>query len=165
MPGKHKNLTIAFRPSGWQRALIEERAAMSGHSKKDFIIRSCIYSNIVVVGKQENVKRIVDELQEMQCTMKEIVRQLQSGDFSLSEDAYEEMKEDYLAMAITVVDIVNGAAYLFDKTPDADNQHWKADLELEQFREMLNRTDGRITDRAVWEEAAKMENQVVQRKK
>ena len=138
MPGKHKDPTISFRASGWQKALIEERAALSGHSKKDFIARSCIYSNIVVVGKQENIKRIVDALQEMQCTMKEIVRQLQSGDFSLSEDVYKEMKQDYLAMAITVVDIVNGAAYLFDKIPDADNQHWKADLELEQFRNVLN---------------------------
>ena len=137
MPGKHKNQTIAFRPSDWQRALIEERAAMSGHYKKDFITRSCIYSNIVVVGNQANIKRIVDALQEMQCTMKEIVRQLQSGDFSLSGDAYKEMKEDFLAMAITVVDIVNGAAYLFDKAPDTDNQHWKADLELEQFRKAL----------------------------
>ena len=121
----------------WQRALIEERAALSGYHKKDFIARSCIYSNIVVVGKQENIKRIVDSLQEMQYVMREIVRQLQSGDFSLSEDAYKEMKEDYLAMAVTVVDIVNGAAYLFDQTPDTDNQHWKADLELEQFRSAL----------------------------
>lgn len=137
MPGKHKNPTIAFRPSDWQRTLIEERAAMSGHCKKDFIIRSCIYSNIVVVGNQANIKRIVDALQEMQCTMKEIVRQLQSDDFSLSGDAYKEMKEDFLAMAITAVDIVNGAAYLFDKKPDIDNQHWKADLEIEQFQEML----------------------------
>ena len=137
MPGKHKNPTIAFRPSDWQRTLIEERAAMSGHYKKDFIIRSCIYSNIVVVGNQANIKRIVDALQEMQCTMKEIVRQLQPGDFSLSGDAYKEMKEDFLAMAITAVDIVNGAAYLFDKRPDTDNQHWKADLEIEQFQEML----------------------------
>ena len=137
MPGKHKNPTIAFRPSDWQRTLIEERTAMSGHYKKDFITRSCIYSNIVVVGNQANIKRIVDALQEMQCTMKEIVRQLQSGDFSLSGDAYKEMKEDFLAMAITAVDIVNGAAYLFDKLPDTDNQHWKADLKIEQFQEML----------------------------
>lgn len=121
----------------WQRALIEERAALSGYHKKDFIARSCIYSNIVVVGKQENIKRIVDSLQEMQYVMREIARQLQSGDFSLSEDAYKEMKEDYLAMAVTVVDIVNGAAYLFDKSPDTDNQHWKADLELEKFRGIL----------------------------
>lgn len=121
----------------WQRALIEERAALSGYHKKDFIARSCIYSNIVVVGKQENIKRIVDSLREMQYVMREIARQLQSGDFSLSEDAYKEMKEDYLAMAVTVVDIVNGAAYLFDKSPDTDNQHWKADLELEKFRRIL----------------------------
>lgn len=88
MPGKHKNATISFRPSDWQRALIEERAALSGHHKKDFIARSCIYSNIVVVGKQENIKRIVDSLQEMQYVMKEIAGQLESGDFSLSGDSY-----------------------------------------------------------------------------
>ena len=33
--------------------------------------------------------------------------------------------------------IINGAAYLFDKTPNTDNQHWKADLELEQYRRIL----------------------------
>jgi uncharacterized protein (DUF1778 family) len=74
MPGKHKNPTIAFRPSDWQRSLIEERAALSGHQKKDFIARSCIYSNIVVVGNKENIKRIVDSVQEMQYVMKEIRR-------------------------------------------------------------------------------------------
>ena len=55
----------------------------------------------------------------------------------LSESVYKEMKESYLVMVITVVDIVNGAAYLFDRTPDTDNQHWKVDLELEQFRKIL----------------------------
>lgn len=141
MPGKHKTPTIAFRPSDWQRTLIEERAAMSGLTKKDFITRSCIYSNIIVVGNPINIKRIVDALREMQYIMKEIARQLQSGDFPLSGTAYQEMKKDYLAMAITVVDIVNGAAYMFDKSPDADNQHWKADLELEQLREALHLED------------------------
>lgn len=138
MPGKYKDPTISFRASSWQKALIEERAALSGHSKKDFIARSCIYSNIVVLGKQENIKRIVDALQEMQHTMKEIARQLQSGGFPLSAEAYKDMKEDYLALVITAVDIVNGAAYLFNKIPDTDNQHWKTDLELEQFRNVLN---------------------------
>lgn len=112
MPGKHKNATISFRPSDWQRALIEERAALSGHHKKDFITRSCIYSNIVVVGKQENIKRIVDSLQEMQYVMREIARQLESGDFSMSGDSYQELRQDYLALVVTVVDIINGAAYL-----------------------------------------------------
>ena len=30
MPGKHKEPTIAFRPSAWERAIIEQRAALSG---------------------------------------------------------------------------------------------------------------------------------------
>ena len=146
MSGKHKNPTIAFRPSDWQRALIEERAAMSGHYKKDFIARSCIYSNIVVVGNQVNIKRIEDALQEMECSMKDLVMQRLYGDFSLYRDAFKEMKQDYLAMAITAVDIVNGAAYLFDKAPDTDNQHWKADLELEQFRKALEQDRWGIAD-------------------
>lgn len=62
MPGKHKEPTIAFRPSAWARAIIEQRAALSGIYKKDFITRSCVYSNIVVVGKKENIQRIVESL-------------------------------------------------------------------------------------------------------
>lgn len=42
---------------------------------------------------------------------------------------------------LLVVDIINGAAYLFDKEPDIDDQYWKADLELEQFRKVLDLED------------------------
>ena len=94
MPGKHKEPTMAFRPSAWARAMIEQRAALSGIYKKDFITRSCVYSNIVVVGKKENIQRIVDSLQEMQMVMKEIAGQIKSCDFSLSDDGYEELKRD-----------------------------------------------------------------------
>ena len=90
-----------------------------------------------MVGKKENIERIVDSVEEMQITMKEIVSQLSAGDFSVSEESYEEFGNDMLALAVTVVDILNGTAYLFEKKPDKDNQHWKMDLELEQFREML----------------------------
>lgn len=135
MPGKHKNPTIAFRPSEWERALIEQRAALSGMHKKDFIARSCIYSNIVVVGNRENIQRIVDVLQEMQMVMGEIAGQLQSGDFVLSDDSYQELKRDYLALAVTVVDIVNGAAYLFDKESPQTKRDREA--ELEPYRHLL----------------------------
>lgn len=37
MPGVHKNNTISFRPSEWERINIEERAALSGMAKKDFM--------------------------------------------------------------------------------------------------------------------------------
>lgn len=137
MPGKHKEPTIAFRPSAWTRAIIEQRAALSGIYKKDFITRSCVYSNIVVVGKKENIQRIVDALQEMQMVMKEIAGQIQSGDFSLSEESYQELKRDYLALVVTVVDIVDGAAYLFGKEAPRNRRNWKAEVELEQYRHVL----------------------------
>lgn len=59
MPGKHKDPTIAFRPSAWARAIIEQRAA-----------------------------------------------------------------------------------YLFDKEPPAERRNWKAELELEQYRHVLERESG-----------------------
>lgn len=60
--------------------------------------------NIVVVGKKENIQRLVDSLQEMQTVMREIAGQIQSGDFLLSEEGYQELKRDYLALAVTIVD-------------------------------------------------------------
>lgn len=137
MPGKHKEATIAFRPSAWAKAIIEQRAALSGLYKKDFITRSCVYSHIAVVGKKENIQRIVDALQEMQTVMKEIAGQIQSGDFPLSEDGYQELRNDYLALVLTVIDIADGAAYLFGKESPADQRNWKAELELEQYRHVL----------------------------
>ena len=137
VPRKHKNLTIAFRPSEWEKAIIEQRVALSGMYKKDFITRSCVYSNIVMVGKRENIQRIVDALQEMQIVMREFVGQIQSGSFSLHDESYQELKRDYLALAVTVVDIVNGAAYLFEKENPKNQRDWKAELELEQYRNVL----------------------------
>ncbi len=122
MPGKHKNSTISFRPSEQERQLIEKRAELSGLHKKDFIIRYCIYSRIVVVGKKETVQKIVDELEEMQSVMRDIADELKDGNFNLSQEAFQEMKQEYLALVSAVVDIVNGAAYLFGKAkPEEEN--------------------------------------------
>ena len=73
----------------------------------------------------------------MQTVMREIAGQIQSGNFSLSNDSYEELKRDYLALVITIVDIANGAAYLFEKEAVANERNWKAELELEQYRSIL----------------------------
>jgi len=140
MPSHHKgHPTIAFRPSEWARALIDQRAALSGLYKKDFITRSCVYSNIVIVGKEENIQRIVDAVQELRTVMIEIAGQIQSGDFILSDESYAELKQDYLALAITLVEILDGAAYLFDKTPPENRRNYKAELELEDLRAVLER--------------------------
>lgn len=36
-----------------------------------------------------------------------------------------------------LVDIMNGAAYLFEKLPLQNQRDWKAELELEQYRNIL----------------------------
>ena len=142
MPSHHKgHPTIAFRPSEWARALIDQRAALSGLYKKDFITRSCVYSNIVVVGKEENIQRIVDAVQELRTVMIDIAGQIQSGDFILSDESYAELKQDYLALAITLVEILDGAAYLFEKKPPENRRNYKAELELEDLRAVLEISD------------------------
>ena len=82
--------------------------------KNDFICRSCVNGKIVVVGKKETVQLIVDELQDMKNTLEEIAGQLLAGKMVLSKEEFSEMEKEYLALIITVVEIVNGAAYLFE---------------------------------------------------
>lgn len=78
----------------------------------------------------------------MQIVMREIAGQIQSGSFSLQDESYQELKRDYLALAVTVADIAEGAAYLFDKEPAAKQRNWKAELELEQYRYILELEEG-----------------------
>jgi predicted acylesterase/phospholipase RssA len=92
---------------------------------------------------------MVDAVREMQMVMKEIVGQLQSGDFHLTDDGLQKIRNDLLAVSVTAVDILNGAAYLFQKEPDQDNQHWKADLELEQLRKALELEENLNSDKNV----------------
>ena len=125
MSKTHKNTTLSFRPSVWQRALIDERVRLSGLAKNEFYTRCCVYSNIVVVGKKENIQRIVDAAETMQEEFRDIVRLIQSDDVSFSEEMYVELKNDVLATAITVVDILNGAAYLFDKKSHGSSVDYK----------------------------------------
>ena len=40
---------------------------------------------------------------------------------------------------IAMVDILNGAAYLFDKKPDSDNRHWKEQQEIQEYCEILRK--------------------------
>ena len=137
MLGKHRNPTIAFRPSRWARALIEARAKLSGLYKKDFLTRCCVYSNIVVTGTPDNIQRIVDSLQDTQATLKVMADDLRSGEFYLSKGNYDELREDLLALTVTMIDIIDGAAYLFNKSPPERNINWKLELEREDLREAL----------------------------
>lgn len=139
MPGIHRYRTIAFRPTAWEREQIEKRCELSGMLKKDFIIQSCIHSKIVVAGTRERVQRIIGEVQEMQDVMKDVAGQIMSGNITLSEESFQEMKEEYLALTLAVVDIVNGAAYLFEEDDSEKSLKWKEIKEIEQLKEALDR--------------------------
>ena len=88
--------------------------------KNDFICRSCVNGKIVVVGKKETVQLIVDELQDMKNTLEEIAGQLLARKMVLSKEEFSELEKEYLALIITVVEIVNGAAYLFERDSVGD---------------------------------------------
>ncbi len=137
MPGIHKNNTMSFRPSEWERIIIEEKAALSGMAKKDFIARSCIYSNVCVVGNKNNVQKIVDAVQEMQYTMKEISCAMPNGEFPLSEDSFNEMQMRYCAICLVIVEILNGAAYLWGKEVPEASSVLRREEQLKQLLQSL----------------------------
>ena len=139
MPGVHKVGTISFRPdTSFEKELIEKRADLSGMSRKDFYVKSILYSNVCVVGKRENIEIIVNALRECQDTVNDIASQLKAGNFSLSKEAGREFCEDFLTTIMTVTEILDGAAYLFDQqNPDSRGQ-WKLADRLEQLRNIAN---------------------------
>lgn len=49
------------------------------------------------------------------------------------------MKRDYLTLVITIIDIVDGAAYLFEKKSPDEQKNWKTEQEIEQYRQLLKR--------------------------
>lgn len=42
-----------FRVNSYEKATIEERVKVSGMKKQDYIVRSCIYNHVCVVGKKQ----------------------------------------------------------------------------------------------------------------
>lgn len=125
LPGKHKNQTIAFRPSQWEKKLIEERAYLSGLLKKDFITKSCIYSNIVVTGTKENIERITEELQVMESILIDIAEQQTLGNIKLDDTMLKDFTMEFQALILTCIDILKGAAYLFHRDIQGDEDRWK----------------------------------------
>jgi hypothetical protein len=105
--------------------------------KKDFIARSCIYSNIVVVGKKENIDKIVDEMQIMESVMNDIAEQIMLGNIPIKEGDFKDMRDEFLSLVITVVDIMKGSAYLFHREGVEDDIDWKQILNYKEIRDKI----------------------------
>ena len=124
MSGVHKNPTISFRISDYERREIEARIKASGMMKKTFFTRCCIYSRICVVGKKETISVLVETLEHMQedihSLYDEIIEkgQIKEKESPIDGSIYsdiEEMQHDYLAMIRAIVDMLDGAKYLWQK--------------------------------------------------
>ena len=124
MSGVHKNPTISFRISDYERREIEARIKASGMMKKTFFTRCCIYGLICVVGKKETVYMLVQTLEKMQADINKMYDEIiETGRIKEKEspvdgEAYtdiEELQHDYLAMIKAVVDMLDGAKYLWQK--------------------------------------------------
>lgn len=117
MSGVHKYPTISFRISPREREEIEARILASGLSKKDYFVRSCIYNRVCVVGKKELVYQLVEELKIMQTNIREVTEQFEKAEVDLTPEGLEDMRNDCLDMLKAILWVLDGAKYLWQKTP------------------------------------------------
>lgn len=122
MSNVHKNPTISFRVSDYERREIEAKIKVSGMMKKDYFVRSCIYNHVCVVGKKENIYPLVEELHSMQILLMEVAEQFQDGNAILSEEGFEDMKTDFTNMIKALIWMLDGAKYLWMGKEEADKQ-------------------------------------------
>ena len=115
MPGVHKNPTISFRISDYERREIESKIKASGMMKKDYFIRSCIYNHVCVVGKKETVHVLVKELQKMQQNLYQLHEQLLSEEIHIVSEEIQELQMDYEYMLKAILWMLEGARYLWEE--------------------------------------------------
>ena len=114
MPGVHKNPTISFRISDYERREIEAKIKASGMMKKDYFIRSCIYNHVCVVGKKETVYVLVKELQKMQQNLYQLHEQILSENIQRTSLEIQELQLDYEYMLKAILWMLEGARYLWE---------------------------------------------------
>ncbi|MCQ4795845.1 hypothetical protein NE604_09400 [Anaerofustis stercorihominis] len=66
--------TIAFRMSDEEKRLFEDRVAMSGLLKQDFIIQSLLFSDVQFLGSNIAIKKIEDRLNEIEMNIKSVLK-------------------------------------------------------------------------------------------
>ena len=120
MSNQHKHPTISFRISDAERKQIETRILASGMMKKDYFVRSCIYSRICVVGKKETIYPLVQtvnalylQLLDMQKEFIECYEPSALNNLPTS-DEIKVLQTDYNNMLTAIIDLLDGAKYLWE---------------------------------------------------
>ena len=120
MSNQHKHPTISFRISDAERKQIENRILASSMMKKDYFFRSCIYNRICVVGKKETIYPLVQtvnalylQLLDMQKAFIECCESTSLNNLP-TNDEIKELQTDYNNMLTTIIDLLDGAKYLWE---------------------------------------------------
>ena len=124
MSGTHKYPTISFHISPREREEIEAKILASGMSKKDYFVRSCIYNRVCVVGREELIYQLVEELKIMQTNIREVTEQFKQAEVTLSAEGLQDMRNECLDMLKAILWMLDGARYLWqdeEKSPDSGN--------------------------------------------
>ena len=66
--------TIAFRMSDEEKRLFEDRVAMSGLLKQDFIIQSLLFSDVQFLGSNIAIKKIEERINEIEMNIKSVLK-------------------------------------------------------------------------------------------
>lgn len=113
MSNQHKHPTISFRISDAERKQIEARILASGMMKKDYLVRSCIYNRICVVGKKETIYPLVQTVNALYLQLLKMQKAFTStGTTSGTLPASDEIKElqtEYTNMLTAIIDLLDGA--------------------------------------------------------
>ena len=113
MSGVHKNPTISFRISDYERREIEARIKASGMMKKTFFTRCCIYGRICVVGKKETIYPLVQTVNALYLQLLEMQKAFTAPDCTPdtlpSSEAIKELQTEYTNMLTAIVDLLYGA--------------------------------------------------------
>ena len=120
MSNQHKHPTISFRISDAERKQIEARILASGIMKKDYFVRSCIYNRICVVGKKETIYPLVQTVNALYLQLLEMQKAFtkrcehQALHNLPTSDEIKELQTDYNNMLTAIIDLLDGAKYLWE---------------------------------------------------
>lgn len=118
MSNQHKHPTISFRISEAERKQIEARILASGMMKNDYFVRSCIYNRICVVGKKETIYPLVQTVNALYLQLLDMQKAFTltdtTSDTLPASDEIRELQTEYTNMLTAIIDLLDGAKYLWE---------------------------------------------------
>ena len=85
--------------------------------KQDYFVRSCIYNRICVVGKRETIYPLVQTVNALYLQLLEMQKAFTSTSTSAmlpSSDEIKELQTEYTTMLTAIIDLLDGAKYLWE---------------------------------------------------